>query len=788
MKETLESAHGAEGSPDIDVVYDALRVELVASRDRLGISLDAIGSESHVPLSGEDPLKSLPPDVDVRPANAKRAEVDVEGARLRQLETDLRIDRARADYDEVETLNRDRLALYASLSPDKREAITGFGPAGADQARSEARQVSLVLRYHFSATLRWFRALRTSSDGRGQSALAATFIALKWLLPVGLFLAWRRRAKTALARWQQHLKTERLKEGRVGRTPLERVLAFFIRVRISLEWLILVATALWLLPVEATGLLEVALIRTILLWALGGAFVVTAIDALADESPSRARASRLQSAHIRLRSLRLIGWVVVAVGLLLSLSDRLVGKGTIYSWVFSTCWFMALPIALLLVRWWRPIIFDRVELKRRKTAFDRWVLSSKTGLQSLVTATAGGAVLFAVGAFRAGRTWISTFELTRRFLAYLFRRDITKRADELSKLELVRLSDEVHNGLGPSVSTGEIVPSVADEQVDEIIRRISDAGGGVFAIVGERGAGKTRILDRIRASCDDITYCQCPFGGQEALSAELAERFDVPKESALADIACMFDTARRDSGFLIDDAHRLVIPMMGGMKSFDGVLEVARRMSSHCSWVFAFDEVVWRFIVRARGALPLFDEVIHLSAWREEGIARLLQSRSKALKISPAFDHLVQDLPKDADDIDLQEAIDRTAANYYRLIWDYSAGNPGVALHTWRRCLGVAPDGSIAVRGFRAPEVEELEELPDSAVFVLRAVVQLEQALMDDICSATLLSKPEVKNAISHGVLRGYFLDVGGRYAVTWAWYRPITRFLQRRHLLVLGS
>jgi hypothetical protein len=88
------------------------------------------------------------------------------------------------------------------------------------------------------------------------------------------------------------------------------------------------------------------------------------------------------------------------------------------------------------------------------------------------------------------------------------------------------------------------------------------------------------------------------------------------------------------------------------------------------------------------------------------------------------------------------------------------------------------------VKVFRPPDTRDLERLPDSSVFVLRAVVQLEPALPADIARATQLGPMTVQDALRYGLARGYFVQRGDRYEVTWDWFRPITRFLRRRHLL----
>jgi hypothetical protein len=72
-------------------------------------------------------------------------------------------------------------------------------------------------------------------------------------------------------------------------------------------------------------------------------------------------------------------------------------------------------------------------------------------------------------------------------------------------------------------------------------------------------------------------------------------------------------------------------------------------------------------------------------------------------------------------------------------------------------------------------------------MFVLRSVIQLEPARAEDVSRATLLRRPQVEDALRYGLAHGYFERTGDRYRVTWAWFRAITRFLQRRHLLAGG-
>jgi hypothetical protein len=79
---------------------------------------------------------------------------------------------------------------------------------------------------------------------------------------------------------------------------------------------------------------------------------------------------------------------------------------------------------------------------------------------------------------------------------------------------------------------------------------------------------------------------------------------------------------------------------------------------------------------------------------------RLITHRNQAPGVEPDFSDLALDIPANADDFDGQESrapVRRTEANYYRLLWDYAAGNPGGNAALLAAFLGIA-------HGERPPE------------------------------------------------------------------------------------
>ena len=181
---------------------------------------------------------------------------------------------------------------------------------------------------------------------------------------------------------------------------------------------------------------------------------------------------------------------------------------------------------------------------------------------------------------------------------------------------------------------------------------------------------------------------------------------------------------------LLDDADTLVKPVLGGLRAFDVSLAYARAHSSSTLWVFAIDAVIWPFLQRARDSRPLFDEYSRSSRGRtnrSESCCRSAARRPRSRLLSRICS---TNCLLNADEIDKQEALQAKRAGYFRMVWDYARGNPAMALEVWRASL--VADGSELgrVRPLQAPNAAQLESLPESSLFVLRAVLQLAPATL----------------------------------------------------------
>jgi hypothetical protein len=831
VRELAERRAGTEREQAADAMYGDLRAALSDARDRLRKTLDTIArGESGVEPVGE-PLAGLPQEIDRSDLASLRSEVEASEKNLRELEREVVWGAAERGRDDIVMLNHARLTLLDLASDDLRQRMTGFGVHGVQQVRREIDQIALEVRYRFLALPRLLRGLVNQLE---DSALPVIFSLLKLIFLILLFRYWRKRAEPTLERWRDAMLARERGHPRFN-AGVALALWYLERIRRPLEWLLLFAL-IFRMALANHELLELEVVWLVVLWLLLGSTVILFVDAVAaHESMVYGRGSN-RTAQLRIRSLRLVGLTIVLTGLVLGLTEEIVGRGAIHKWVRSLVWIAAFPILLVLIRWWREHAFRRIQNDPEipDNALVRWIRNHTEGAASFAAAAVAGGYLFVRGLARWLLRHATSLESTRRLLAWMFRREVARQASARREDErpVRALDPEDYEKFDPAAvpeidELSESMAAIGRELLDEIIELKVAHRGTLSAVIGERGAGKSTFLRRLarelEARAEDYEHeeregtetpeserheeygrltvrrIQCPPGGFRQLQRAIAESLDLDRNTPPDQIAAAL-SQRTPLVFLIDDAHRLVRPAIGGLEGLDRFADFAREVSGDASWIASIGAAAWQYVSRARGERVFFDQVLNLPRWDEQQIGELIRERSAAARIRPSFDEIV--IPRQFDVATVGE-LDETALRpteeqraelgYYRILWDYAKGNPAVALHFWRESLWVASSAGgeerIKVRLFKEPPAAALDEVGPTLHFVLRGVVQLEIASPSDLVACTQLPPADVADALRFALARGWIDRVGSygeRYCVTWHWYRAITDMLRRQHLLAI--
>ena len=439
--------------------YDALVAVLTEERKLFREALDSLArSKSTIPPTTLPPPISIPSHIDTSTLDPLRREISKTDSQLRALEPSVQWAIASALRDGVVAMNQDRLRLLPHIPYARRSDLQGFGPEGIAQAAREFGQIVLETRFR---TLAFPRSLSAVRHELGRRPLDSVLTFIKLFLVIAAFRIWRRRSPDLLAKTRQAW-IERRPQTRLSLSVAGAVW-YAQRVRAPLEWLALLWALGSLLP-EVADFPELGLLWRVVVWCLIGAFAVRMVDAIAARQPH----SRIDdTSQLRYRSLRLVGVVSIVLGLLLSITRSLVGEGAIYTWVWRSCWALALPLAFVLFVRWRPIIFARAENHPSPNRFLNWAVNRNRGLWSVVATVVGGVALLVEGVMRWGIRQASAMAVTRRLLAHLFRREVEKHAAEVDESLYQPLSPDTLARLREAQQT-LVVDDIEDKHIERI--------------------------------------------------------------------------------------------------------------------------------------------------------------------------------------------------------------------------------------------------------------------------------------------------------------------------------
>ena len=674
-------------------------------------------------------------------------------------------------------LNQNKERLLALADPLTRGLVTGFGPYGVTAFYAELTLTKLNIRYYISYQIRSFANLINDLT---ISPVPVIVVAIKVLLVFFSFQWWLRNS----ARLINDFKQSKLK-GKKNPSLLVRLFWYLSRADKAIAWLLFITLTLRFIS-SLPSLQHLIFLEIFTWWILGGSIAVSFILEFIS------RNSRSNKSHIialRLSTIRHYVWGVIGTGLILQISARTLGQGTSYAWIESFVYLFFATLTVLTLKNWKTTVFSQAEPLQPQPIWVQWAIKNQDQWFISLLGTACCAVWLMLRSLQhATLAILSQYAAFSHALAYLFRIEVAKQTiDAKEQASLTRIEDvTAFKYVLPGSETSPIIADYADEELQELSRYLLTDSPAVCVLSGERGVGTTTLLRRILVQAETAIpiYINCPYDGYSALLPQLAMQLGLPEDASERQILQYLRSCNEVYLLAIDSAQRLVKPKVGGLAELMRLTNLLRRARKSHRVVIAIEKSSWRFIDRARGERLLFDLVTFMPKWSEKQITELLASRiSNVGDHAISFEGLV--VPRQWDEDSLTEE-ERAENGFYRILWDYSDGNPTVALRFFRLSLHRdKTSDKVLVRLFKVPDSDDLESMPKPMLAVLRSIVQLEIASPVDLCECSRLSMAEVISTLRYFQSRGYIEWSEDKARVSDHWFRHITNVLHRQHLLV---
>lgn len=783
---------------EADALYQQVVDTLTAARGDFQESLNTLNAPSlHEPLG--DPLDIVASRYRDQPRERDalrraRERLDGDAQQLLQEEEDVRWTRAEALADSITRLNNTRFDLLPRLSQVERERVMGLGSAGIAQLRRELHHLRLVTQWYI------YRLPRTGLEVLGAMGDVLSRSSSRWdvllllVISIGAFLAITRRKK-----WWPKARREvknRVAGQRYARN-VERWLNTFDAIGLPLGILVItwlsfvfvghVSSSPFVVLAEAV-LMSYAWYRLAL--AAAHHFFVTAAEA----GPRRVSE---QINHKIFRTVQVVGLFVLVVYMFLIVSSILLGRGYLYSLVVEFFWVGGLPIAYLLLRYWRGDIFDVYTKVFTKSAIVGPIERFRDKYWSV------GLLLPAFLHLTGHAVWVYLhetalrFDRTRRALAYLFRKRLERSRKPSDDLEVVKYSDlpqELTEIFWEEPdSRGFIVDNFPHlEQTLRLVKRWKDGGRGTtIALVGVRGMGKTTWLHELAFRSEvDSTFARL----EDTLLTEvdlckaLSRALDLEGADEIDSVDSLVSSLEAGPRrlILLDHCQNLVLRAVDGLEGLEAFSKIMGRTVGRVVWVCSFSRYIWEhveFIMRQQNP---FRQVFVLEGWTDLTLGELIQKRMAICGVEATYDRMMAAEGASGGQPDAERELNRTRERFLRLLWDYTDGVPRTAMHYWLRSLVQGDNGTVSVGLFNIPSSDNLEKLQEQARFMLHAVASHENMTLEEAKRVLRYPKGQCHALLELLCAEGYIKKVGDRYRVTVQWGPEVVRFLRRKHLLYI--
>ncbi|RYU64629.1 ATP-binding protein [Aliivibrio finisterrensis] len=686
--------------------------------------------------------------------------------------------RVEKDHRSLTSLNTSKESLLHLTETRNRDQLTGFGPRGVTQFYAELQITNLNIKYYTYYQIRSFKKLL---NDLAISPVPVISVLLKVLGIFFIFNWWMRNSDRLI----HDFKTSKLKSTS-NPSLFVRTIWYCSRAHKAIAYLLLITATLRIIS-TLPSLQHLIFLEIFTWWILGGSIAVSFILEFAYRNSKH---NKKDTIALRLSTIRRYVWGIIVAGVVLQISSRTLGEGTIYAWINSIVYLFFVLLTVITLKRWNQTIFNRIEQLETHPLSVQWAIRNKNTVLMSIPATACGS------AWLLGRTIqhqvisiLSQYAAFSHVLAYLFRIEVAKQTEvSREQSNLVRIKGEnAFNYIAPGSETSELLEEYAEEEIASLSRYLLTDSPAVCVLSGERGIGTTTVLNRILNKAKNVIplYINCPYDGYSALLPELSQLLGLEEGATEKDILQHLRNSEQCYLIAFDNTQRLVKPKVNGLVDLMKLTNLLRRARKSHRVVLSIDKSSWRFIDRARGERLLFDLVTFMPKWNEKQIGQLLDSRiiEKNGESSISFDGLV--LPRQWDEDTLTDE-ERAKNGFYRILWDYSDGNPTVALRFFRLSLYKDKEtDTVLVRLFRAPQSDDLETMPKPMLAVLRSIVQLEVASPIDLCDCSRLSIAEVISTLRYFQSRGYIEWNDEKARISDHWYRHITNALHRQHLLV---
>ena len=246
---------------------------------------------------------------------------------------------------------------------------------------------------------------------------------------------------------------------------------------------------------------------------------------------------------------------------------------------------------------------------------------------------------------------------------------------------------------------------------------------------------------------------------------------------------------------LLENLENAILRQIDGFDTFTTIIDLVMATSGHHLWLVTFTTYAWTIAKRAVPGADCFSQYLFLHGMNETEIKQLVLRRHQGKpKLKLNFSNLSLEVNKHPQKkLSQQENEARRQNLYFRILWDYTGGNPRQALYFWKTSLEFT-DGEAKVNLFEIPEQNVLEQLRDKSLMLLAALVEHNGLTLPGL--SKVMNEPQnnirrwIEELAPYKIL--YSFGEAGQDNYGWHiesfWIKTVETYLVKRQLLFRGG
>ncbi len=462
---------------------------------------------------------------------------------------------------------------------------------------------------------------------------------------------------------------------------------------------------------------------------------------------------------------------------------------------------VVVAITIMFVGVWRNRLAWR-EMNTKANTSQRWREISQQSedkfWEPLVLMFGGGVGVYRV-AWRILAERLTELEMTRSFQAMLSRAIIERQhrryAAQLNASRFPEPYWQAFDFRKAAEPNWYVARSDIDETLDKAYTEWCDNGGATrILICGDRGVGKSEVIAQFVRK-HQLTYLHSRIHTGDTSVAEICHRLssellDGRPINSGAELIQALNTLP-PSVIALENVENCLLRKVDGFQAFSFIIDLLLQTSARHMWIATFTSYAWSIARQGVRGATCFSEVIYMSGVSEEQLKSLILCRHHQYhQGAPSFQQLQVKAATQLTEPQQLALEEKNRNLYFRILWDYTRGNPRQALYYWKASLFLHQE-KLSIKLFDVPEQRVLENLSDVTLMTLAALIEhngltlkgLTQVLNDDEDNV----RRRIEELVPHGIV--FSFDEGERagWHVESFWTRAVENYLLKRQFLFKG-